>query len=85
MLISNIAFAKNIHVKMDGVVCPSCIEKTKKAIASIDKQKVVKSVEVDYQALTFDIKTKGDSDLDDDRIKAAIKEKGYTVTEITRS
>ncbi len=83
-IISTSAFAKNIHVQMDGVVCPSCIDKTKKAISSIDKNNVVESVAVDYQKLTFDVKTKGDGDLDDSQIKAAIKEKGYLVTEISR-
>lgn len=83
--ISNIVLAKNIHVKMDGVVCPSCIDKTKKAISSIDKNKVVESVKVNYKELTFDVKTKGDGDLEDSQIKSSIKKKGYTVTEITRS
>lgn len=83
-IISNSAIAKNIHVQMDGVVCPSCIDKTKKAISSIDKKHVVESVEVDYEKLTFDVKTKGDGDLDDSQIKYAIKQKGYLVTEISR-
>lgn len=84
-LISSMAFAKNIHVTLDGVVCSSCVGKTKKAISKIDKKKVVESVEVDYKNLSFDIKTKGEGDLDDQQIKDAIQKKGYTVKEITRS
>lgn len=79
------AFANNIHVQMDGVVCPSCIKKTKKAIKSIDDDHAVKSIDVDYEKLTFDLVTKDGKDLSDEEIKAAIKEKGYNVVSITRS
>lgn len=84
LLFSNSAFAKNIHVQIDGAVCPSCIDKIKKAISSIDPSHIVESVKVNYEKLTFDVKTKGDGDLDDAKIKSAIKEKGYLVTEIIR-
>lgn len=80
-LIAQIAFAGQIHVGVNGMVCAFCangIEKTFK------KEAAVEDIKVDLENKLVTIKTKDSQDLDDGKIKDAITKAGYTVTSIHR-
>lgn len=80
-LMSTGAFAKEIHVKVSGMVCSMCaqgIEKKFKADAS------VKDVKVNLDDKLVKIHTHEGKDIEDTIIKKHITEAGYNVAEITR-
>ncbi len=78
---SSAAFAENIKVTVNGLVCSFCatgIEKTFKA------QPTVSDVKVDLDNKLVTINTKSTQDMDDATITKLITDAGYSVTGITR-
>ncbi len=81
LLISQLTFAGQIHVGVNGMVCAFCangIEKTFKKEASVEK------VDVDLEKKIVSITTKKDKDISDDHLKELITKAGYTITTIHR-
>ncbi len=82
MIFSTSAFAEEIKVTVNGMVCAFCstgIEKTFK------KQQEVESVTVDLDKKLVTVHTNNKENLTDDKIKKLITDAGYTVTDIKRA
>lgn len=75
------AFAKEINVKVQGMVCSMCAQGIKKKFSQI---KEVKEINVDLGSKMVAIKTNEDQDIKDEKIKEIITEAGYNVANIER-
>lgn len=80
-LVTTNAFAKEINIKVSGMVCSMCAQGIKKRFSAI---KEVKETNVNLDNKLVQLKTEGDVDVSDDQIKAAIQEAGYNVASIER-
>ena len=68
-----------IIINIEGMMCKMCEAHTNDAIRNAFKVKKVESSAKDKQTVIV-----ADNDISDDEIKAALKDTGYTVLEITR-
>ncbi|HXH29258.1 MAG TPA: heavy metal-associated domain-containing protein [Bacteriovoracaceae bacterium] len=81
LLVGQAAFAKDISVKVSGMVCSMCAQGIKKKFSQI---KEVKEINVNLDTKIVSIKTNEDQDLKDEKIKEIITEAGYNVASIER-
>ena len=75
------SFAKDINIKVNGMVCSLCGQGIKKKFSQV---KEVKSIQVDMDNKLVQLTTEGDADLADEQIKTIITESGYLVASIER-
>jgi len=75
------AFAKEINVKVSGMVCSMCAQGIEKKFKTDPS---VKSVDVNLDNKLVKISTHEGKDVEDTLIKKYITEAGYNVAEITR-
>jgi mercuric ion binding protein len=81
ILASQLTFAKDISVKVSGMVCSMCAQGIQKKFSKLQE---VKEIKVDLDTKVVSIKTKDDLDVQDEKIKELIKEAGYNVSSIER-
>ena len=81
VLVSQITFAKDISVKVSGMVCSMCAQGIQKKFSKLEE---VKEIKVDLDTKVVSIKTKDDLDVKDEKIKELIQEAGYNVASIER-
>lgn len=75
------AFASDITVKINGMVCAFCAQGIHKSFSA---QESVKDLKVSLETKTIDINLKEGKALDDGKIKKLITEAGYDVVSIKR-
>ncbi len=80
-LLSPNLYAKEITVKVNGMVCSMCAQGIQKKFSKISE---VKDIKVDLDTKVVSIVTKDDKDLQDSKIKEIITEAGYNVATIER-
>jgi mercuric ion binding protein len=73
--------AKEIQVKVSGMVCSMCAQGIQKKFRALPE---VKEVKVDLDSKLALITTHGDKDVADGKIQELIKEAGYNVSGIER-
>lgn len=81
ILVSSSSFAKEINVKVSGMVCSMCAQGIKKKFTALSE---VNSINVDLDNKLVKIDTKEGTDLSDEQISNIIKEAGYNVSNIER-
>lgn len=81
LLFSGGVMAKEIEVKVSGMVCSMCAQGIQKKFSQYSS---IENLKVDLDSKTVLIKTKGEDDLSDKNIQEAISEAGYNVTSIKR-
>lgn len=81
MLMSANAFAGEIAVKVQGMVCTMCAQGITKKFSAI---KEVKKIDVNLDNKVVSISTEDGKDVDDETIKKIITEAGYNVANIER-
>ncbi len=81
IVLSPAAFAKEITVKVSGMVCSMCAQGIQKKFSKIPE---VKEIKVDLDTKIVSIVTKDDLDVQDAKIKELITEAGYNVASIER-
>lgn len=81
ILMSSQSFAKEINVKVSGMVCSMCAQGIKKKFTALAE---VKSINVDLDNKLVKINTKEAAELSDEQITNIIKEAGYNVSNIER-
>jgi copper chaperone CopZ len=81
LLMSSTAFAKEISVKVNGMVCSMCAQGIQKKFSALPE---VKGIKVDLDSKVVDIETKENQDLSDAAITKIITEAGYNVAAINR-
>lgn len=75
------AFAKEVNVKVSGMVCSMCAQGIEKKFKA---EESVKSINVNLDKKIVKIETHEGKDIDDAVITKHITEAGYNVAEITR-
>lgn len=75
------AFAKEINVKVSGMVCSMCAQGIEKKFKS---EPSVKAINVNLDNKLVKIETHDGKDIEDALIKKHITEAGYNVAEISR-
>lgn len=80
-LSSSMVFAKDISVKVSGMVCSMCAQGIQKKFSKLPE---VKEIKVDLDAKVVSITTKDETDVADSKIKELITEAGYNVASIER-
>jgi copper chaperone CopZ len=80
-LLTSSAFASEITVKVQGMVCSMCAQGLKKKFTALP---VVKSIDVSLEEKTVKVLTQEDGDIPDDQIIKIITEAGYNVASIQR-
>lgn len=87
LLISAESYAKEINIKVQGMICSMCAQGAKKKFAElpgvIDSKFELGNKDKGIPP-TVVLITKDDSDVDDETIKKTIKEAGYNVASIER-
>lgn len=78
---STVLHAKEINIKVSGMVCSMCAQGIKKKFSQI---KEVRGIEVNLDSKIVLVKTDGDQDITDEKIKGIITEAGYNVSTIER-
>lgn len=78
---SPMVFAKDISVKVSGMVCSMCAQGIQKKFSKLPE---VKEIKVDLDSKVVSITTKEDQDVQDAKIKELITEAGYNVASIER-
>lgn len=81
MLLTTNVFAKEITIKVSGMVCSMCAQGIKKKFSQI---KEVKSIDVNLDSKLVSVKTDDSQDITDDKIKEIITGAGYNVASIER-
>jgi copper chaperone CopZ len=81
ILTSFTTFAKDISVKVSGMVCSMCAQGIQKKFSKLPE---VKDIKVDLETKVVSIITNGDRDIQDSKIKELITEAGYNVASIER-
>ena len=82
LLVAAVAHAETIEMKVFGMVCGFCAQGIEKTLREFDATSdVVVSLENRLVALELDAGT----DIDDETLRTAITEAGYTVVAIRRS
>lgn len=80
-LFNTSAFAKDIAIEVNGMVCSMCAQGIKK---KFKKMPEVKKIDVNLDTKIVSVVTKEDKDLSDDVLTKIITEAGYNVKGITR-
>ena len=80
-LLSPTIFAKDISMKISGMVCSMCAQGIQKKFSKVPD---VKEVKVDLDTKVVSVQTNGDADIADATLYELIKEAGYNVTSIER-
>ena len=80
-ILSPSIFAKEISVKVNGMVCSMCAQGIQNKFSKIP---AVKEIKVDLDTKVVSIITKDDKDLADSKIKEIITEAGYNFSTIER-
>jgi mercuric ion binding protein len=80
-ILSPAVFAKDITVKVNGMVCSMCAQGIQKKFSKIPE---VQTIKVDLDSKVVSIVTKENQDLEDSKIKEIITEAGYNVATIER-
>lgn len=80
-LFSMSAFATDITIKVQGMVCSMCAQGITKKFTSIPE---VKSVDVNLDNKLVKIQTHENKDIKDNQLKKIITEAGYNVASIER-
>jgi mercuric ion binding protein len=75
------AFAGEINVKVQGMVCSMCAQGIKKNFSKVNG---VKDIKVDLDKKFVQILTNDGQDVGNDKINEVIKEAGYNVSSIER-
>ena len=73
--------AKEISVKVSGMVCSMCAQGIHKKFSKLSE---VKDIKVDLDTKLVVIETKDDLNVSDEKIKELITDSGYAVTSIDR-
>lgn len=81
LLMSGTVFAKDITIKVNGMVCSLCAQGIEKKFKDVPE---VASIKVDLDSKIVSVETKGDLDVSDDRITKIITGTGYNVASIER-
>ncbi len=81
ILTSSATFAKDISVKVSGMVCSMCAQGIQKKFSKLPE---VKDIKVDLDTKVVSIITKDNQDIQDSKIKELITEAGYNVASIER-
>ena len=81
MLFSLASFAKEINVKVSGMVCSMCAQGIQKKFSTIPE---VKNLDVNLDKKIVNIFTHDDKDVEDATITKLITEAGYNVASIER-
>lgn len=81
LLMSGTVFAKDITIKVNGMVCSLCAQGIEKKFKDVPE---VASIKVDLDSKIVSVETKGDLDVSDDRITKIITGAGYNVASIER-
>jgi len=81
VLISSSAFASEITVKVNGMVCSLCAQGIQKKFKAV---KEVKDIKVDLGNKVVTVTTNDTQDVSDAKIKEIITEAGYNVASIER-
>lgn len=81
LMLSGGVMARDIEVKVSGMVCSMCAQGIQKKFSQYSS---IENLKVDLDSKTVFIKTKGEEDLSDKNIQEAIFEAGYNVTSIKR-
>lgn len=80
-LLSPTVFAKDISMKISGMVCSMCAQGIQKKFTAIPD---VKEVNVNLDSKIVSVITNGEADIADATLHELIKEAGYNVTSIER-
>lgn len=80
-LLSPSVFAKDITLKISGMVCSMCAQGIQKKFSKVPD---VKDLKVDLDTKTVSVFMKNDADIADETLHQLIKEAGYNVTSIER-
>lgn len=80
-LLNPTLYAKEITVKVNGMVCSMCAQGIQKKFSKISE---VKEIKVDLDTKVVSIVTKDDTDILDSKIKEIITDAGYNVATIKR-
>lgn len=81
IVFSPLTFAKEISVKVSGMVCSMCAQGIQKKFSKLPE---VKDIKVDLDTKVVSITTKDNLDVRDGKIKELITEAGYNVASIER-
>lgn len=81
MLISGSAMAKDITVKVNGMVCSMCAQGIEKKFSEVRE---ITKIKVDLDNKVVFLTTKENLDVDNERITKIITEAGYNVAGIER-
>lgn len=81
LLIPVATFAENISIKVEGMVCMSCVNHIKKVFG---ENQQIKTTEVDLKSKMVTLTTSEDAEISDDTLKQIIKDAGYEAVEIKR-
>lgn len=81
LLTSPMIFAKDISVKVSGMVCSMCAQGIQKKFSKLSE---VKDIKVDLDTKVVLITTNVGLDLEDSKIKELITDAGYNVSSIER-
>ncbi|MCM2348729.1 MAG: heavy-metal-associated domain-containing protein [Bacteriovoracaceae bacterium] len=81
LLISGSAMAKDITIKVNGMVCSLCAQGIEKKFKDVSE---VSSIKVDLDNKVVFLTTKGDLDINDESITKIITGAGYNVASIER-
>ena len=74
---TQMAFAKDYTVKVNGMVCSFCVQGIQKKLSKIDGLKKIE-VSLEEKKVTFS----SDKEVSNEKIKEAIESAGYSVVEI---
>lgn len=81
LLISGSAMAKDITIKVNGMVCSLCAQGIEKKFKDVSE---VKTIKVDLDSKVVYLSTKDDLDINDEKITKIITGAGYNVASIER-
>lgn len=81
ILLAQPVMAEDIVIKVHGLTCGLCEKSLKK---TLEKQKGVKSVEIDLDNFQVNIKT-SETSLDDGTLKTLLLDSGYNIDSIKRT
>lgn len=79
---SSFAYAKDLRVTVNGMVCSFCAQGIQKKFSA---QTAVKSVDVNLEDHLVKVVLKDDADLTDDIVTEILVGAGYTVSKIERN
>lgn len=81
LLLTQVAFAKNVQVTVKGMVCSFCAQGIKKKFSS---EEAVGKIDVSLENHLVALELKDGKDLPDEKISSLLKDAGYTVESIQR-